>query len=90
MVFNDPVVGSRNMRLLMGNVNTNIINPAVIQNLPVTFYDVTIENAIDTWGVEANYLHRFKTSHAGGNLEFFMASGISIQRQLQLRQRQEP
>ena len=44
--------------LLYGNVNNNNTTtppytPPVFRNLPVTFSNVFVENAIDTWGVEA-------------------------------------
>jgi hypothetical protein len=45
-----------------------------MKNLPVTFYNVALENDVDTWGVELNYLHRFETSHFGGNLEMFLGA----------------
>ena len=44
----------------------------MFRNLPVTFYGVNTENAIDTWGVEANYLHRFMTDHCGGTVELLL------------------
>lgn len=79
MVFNDPTSTSPTGHgYLYGNVNTNSTSiptpysPAIPFNLPVVFFGVNVENAIDTWGVEANYLHRFMTSHAGGTLEMFL------------------
>jgi hypothetical protein len=75
MVFNDPVIGSRSNRLLQGNVNSNSSSPPVVKNLPVTFYDVLLENAVSVEdGIELNYLHRFSTCHTGGNLEMYLGA----------------
>jgi hypothetical protein len=78
MVFRDPPQTDGNP-LLFGNVNNNSnttppYTPPVFRNLPVVFTSVTVENAIDTWGVEADYLHRFMTSHYGGTLELFLGA----------------
>jgi len=79
MVFNDPPFGPLGERLLYGNVNndsstTPPYSPPVFRDLPVTFYDVFVENAIDIWGVEANYLHRFRTWHGGSTFELFLGA----------------
>lgn len=79
MVFNDPAFGPFGERLLYGNVNnddstTPPYSPPVFRDLPVTFYDVLLEKRIDTWGVEANYLHRFRTRRAGGTVEMFLGA----------------
>jgi hypothetical protein len=79
IVFNDPAFGLHGERLLQGNVNNNNTTspqytPAVIRDLPTTFTDVLVDNAVDTWGVEANYLHRFKTCHDGGTFEMFLGA----------------
>lgn len=76
MVFNDPPQGSRGTRLLEGPVplrpNLYPSDPSVVvRPLPVTLYDVTMMSEVKTWGVEANYLHRFHTFHNGGTLEMF-------------------
>ena len=70
VVFNDVPFGS-NQRLLQGNVGTDSQGNIVIQNLPVTFYNVTLSHSVDTWGGELMYLHRFLTRHEGGTFEFF-------------------
>jgi hypothetical protein len=72
MVFNDPAFGPRGQQLLQGNVNANTSQPAIIQNLPVTFYNLSLFESINTWGVEVNYLHRFRTCHLGGTFEMFV------------------
>jgi hypothetical protein len=79
MVFNDPAFGPHGESLLQGNVNNNntttpAFSPPVFRNLPVVFNNIFIENAIDTWGVEANYLHRFMTCHNGGTFEMFLGA----------------
>jgi hypothetical protein len=79
MVFDDPKQGPANVRLLYGNVNNNgstipPYSPPVFKDLPALFTNVTVENAIDTWSVEANYLHRFMTSHSGGTFELFLGA----------------
>ena len=74
MIFNDPVQGSRSTQLLIGNVNSDVTTPAVIEPLPVTFYDVKVSEVVDTWGVELNYLHRFMTCHDGGTFEMFLGA----------------
>jgi hypothetical protein len=79
MVFNDPVGGESGEPLLYGNVNgdsssTPPYDPPIFKNLPVTFYNLLLENSIKTWGVEANYLHRFRTMHAGGTFEMFLGA----------------
>lgn len=77
MVLNDPpdypdVPEAHGV--LWGNVNNVEDSPAVFRNLPVTLYNVLLENAIDTWGVEANYLHRFRTTHNNNNFELFLGA----------------
>lgn len=79
MVFNDPAFGPFGETLLYGNVNndgstTPPYTPAVFRELPVTFYNVLLEKKIDTWGVEANYMHRFLTRRAGGTFEMFLGA----------------
>lgn len=79
MVFNDPAFGPFGETLLYGNVNndsstTPPYSPAVFRELPVTFYDVLLEKKIDTWGVEANYMHRFLTRRGGGTFEMFLGA----------------
>ena len=79
MVFNDPAFGPFGERLLYGNVNNDtssipVHSPPVFRDLPVTFYNVLLEKKIDTWGVEANYLHRFLTRRAGGTFELFLGA----------------
>ena len=79
VVFDDPSFGTNGERLLQGNVNNDATttppySPAVFRDLPVWFKNVLIENTVSTWGVEANYLHRFMTSHAGGTLEMFVGA----------------
>ncbi len=79
MVFNDPAFGPFGDRLLFGNVNNDDstdppYSPPVYRDLPVTLYDVLLEKKIDTWGVEASYLHRFLTRRAGGTLELFLGA----------------
>jgi hypothetical protein len=75
VVFNDPPQGSRGTHLLQGPVpyNPNLFpddNTVVVRNLPVTLYNVTMLTQVNTWGVEANYLHRALTCHGGGTFEF--------------------
>jgi hypothetical protein len=79
IVFNDPAVGIHGETLLQGNVNNDATqavpyDPAVFKNLPVVFRNVLLENEVKTWGVEANYLHRFLTRHEGGTFEMFMGA----------------
>jgi len=80
ITFRDPGTGVLTQPYLYGNVNNNSAttpvpySPEVLKNLPTTFYDVFVENAIDTWGVEANYLHRFLTCHNGGTFELFLGA----------------
>ncbi|MEN6459330.1 MAG: BBP7 family outer membrane beta-barrel protein [Thermoguttaceae bacterium] len=77
IVFNDPDNGPSGGGLLTGNVNTNTSSsppytPAVIRNLPTVFANVTMQEIIKTWGVEANYIHRFMTNHNGGTFDLFL------------------
>jgi hypothetical protein len=77
IVFNDPAFGPNGERLLQGNVNGDAAtsppyNPANFKDLPVVFRNVLLENAVKTWGVEVNYLHRFLTRHEGGTFELFL------------------
>jgi hypothetical protein len=80
IVFDDPQFGLNGERLLQGNVNNDATtspapyNPPVFRDLPVTFTSISIENEIKSWGVEANYLHRLMTSHAGGTFEMFVGA----------------
>jgi hypothetical protein len=79
MVFNDPAFGPHGESLLQGNVNNNSttvppFSPPVFRNLPVTFSNIFVENAIDTWGVELNYIHRYMTCHHGGTFELFLGT----------------
>ena len=82
MVFNDPAFGPFGETLLYGNVNNNETpddealwyKPPVFRDLPVTFYNVLLEKKIDTWGVEANYMHRFLTRRGGGTFELFVGA----------------
>ena len=72
--------GPHGEKLLQGNVNNDAhdlasVFPAGIQEpCPPYFNNVLVENAIDTWGVEANYLHRFLTGHNGGTFEMFLGA----------------
>jgi hypothetical protein len=76
VVFNDPPQGSRGTTLLEGSVP---LNPAGfpadghvdVRKLPVVLYNVEMITQTKTWGVEANYLHRFMTGHGGGTFEMF-------------------
>ena len=76
VVFKDPPQGPLGQGLLTGPVP---LDPAsyssggtVIQvPLPVTLYNLAVSDTVDTWSVELMYLHRFRTCHAGGTLEFF-------------------
>ena len=79
VVFNDPAFGPFGERLLYGNVNNDAtstppFSPPVFRDLPVTFYNLVLEKKIDTWGVEASYLHRFLTRRAGGTFEMFLGA----------------
>ena len=65
--------------MLQGNVNNDgttspPYSPPIFRTLPTLFNNVEFTNAIDTWGVEANYLHRFQTGHYGGTFEMFMGA----------------
>ncbi len=60
--------------LLYGNVENDPDNPPAFRPLPTNFTNVYLENAIDTWGVEANYIHRFLTGHHGGTFELFLGA----------------
>jgi hypothetical protein len=79
IVFNDVWSGAHGEKLLQGNVNNDgttspPYSPPIFRNLPTIFNNVLVENAIDTWGVEANYLHRFLTGHYGGTFEMFFGA----------------
>jgi hypothetical protein len=72
IVFNDPGhlltgwIGTYTQTV--GTVTTNV---NVYAELPPIAEYVTARSTVDTWGVEANYMHRFETSHCGGTLEVF-------------------
>jgi hypothetical protein len=70
IVFNDIPFGS-GQKLLQGAVGTGTDGFAVIKDLPVTLYNVTLSHSVDTWGGELMYIHRFLTRHEGGTFEFF-------------------
>jgi hypothetical protein len=79
IIFNDPAFGPHGERLLQGNVNTDATtappySPPVFRDLPTYFNNVLVEDKLDTWGVEANYLHRFMTRHNGGTFELFLGA----------------
>jgi hypothetical protein len=79
MVFKDISQGPVGHPLLFGNVNNDSstnppFTPHDFELLPVNFSSVFVENAIDTWGVEADYLHRFMTSHGGGTVELLLGA----------------
>ncbi len=79
IVFNDPANGPVGQPLLVGNVNVNPNStppnsPPVFAELPTTFSNVFVQEIVQTWGVEANYLHRFLTCHGGGTFEMFLGA----------------
>jgi hypothetical protein len=79
IVFNDPANGPVGQPLLVGNVNVNPNStppnsPPVFAELPTTFSNVFVQEIVQTWGVEANYLHRFLTRHGGGTFEMFLGA----------------
>lgn len=80
IVFDDPdSAGSRAHPLIYGNVNNDAstdppYTPPFFARLPVVFSTVFVESAVDTWGVEADYMHRFKTGHHGGTFELLMGA----------------
>jgi hypothetical protein len=79
MVFTDISQGPLGNPLLFGNVNNDSttnppFTPPDFQLLPVNFTSVFVENAIDTWGVEVDYLHRFMTCHGGGTVELLLGA----------------
>jgi hypothetical protein len=79
IIFNDPAFGPHGERLLQGNVNNDAAttppySPPVFRDLPTFFTNVLVEDSLDTWGVEANYLHRFMTGHDGGTFEMFLGA----------------
>jgi hypothetical protein len=47
---------------------------AVNGNLGTIFNSITVNNHIDTWGVELSYLRRTMTFHDGGNMEFYLGA----------------
>ena len=80
IVFYDPEsAGSRAHPLIYGNVNADDTTdppytPPFFARLPVVFSTVWVQNAVDTWGVEADYLHRFRTGHGGGTFELLLGA----------------
>ncbi|MEN6450031.1 MAG: BBP7 family outer membrane beta-barrel protein, partial [Thermoguttaceae bacterium] len=77
IVFHDPINGQSGVGLLNGNVNVNSSStppnsPAVFRDLPVVFSNVFVQESISTWGVEADYIHRFMTGHNGGTFELLL------------------
>ena len=76
VVFNDPPTGPLGTQLLEGPIPADPVgwapgDPVVIRDLPVTLYNITMTNSVETWGVEAMFLHRLRTCHGGGTFEFF-------------------
>ncbi len=76
VVFKDPPQGPLGQGLLTGPIPLDPASyssgGAVIQvPLPVTLYNLAVSDTVDTWSVELMYLHRFRTCHVGGTLEFF-------------------
>jgi len=68
VVFHDPPFGGSPPRYhLQGPINAALTN---IQNLPVRFTQLELQNRLDAWGLELNYVYRMHPNRFGGFLEF--------------------
>ncbi|MEN6407450.1 MAG: BBP7 family outer membrane beta-barrel protein, partial [Thermoguttaceae bacterium] len=81
VLLNDEVDPTTGHGLLYGRIGTGTVVSGtdtylvdVVDNLPVTFDQVTIHDKVDAWGVEASYLRRSHTFHDGGNVELFLGA----------------
>jgi len=45
-----------------------------IENVPADFETTFMKNRVNTWGVELNYVYRFRRCHHGGNTELFLGA----------------
>jgi len=70
VVFVDDAFGPTGDHLLQGNIDAGP-PPNTVENLPVTFDDVRMENRVKTWGVELMGMYRMRPLHGGGIVELF-------------------
>ncbi len=70
VLFKDPPQGPVGLGMLTGPV-PNGSGGTTVEPLPVTLYNLTVTDTVDTWSVELNYLHQMMTSHSCGTLEVF-------------------
>ena len=74
IVFEDAPFGPGGRGLLQGYVADIVdgvyVNPT-LQNLPISFDDLTIKNTVEMWGTELMYKYRMHPGHHGGIVEFF-------------------
>ncbi|MHC4401471.1 MAG: BBP7 family outer membrane beta-barrel protein [Planctomycetota bacterium] len=69
VVFSDPPFGpSPPSNHLQGYIDTAL---TTVDNLSVNFDDIFARNAVETWGVELNFLYRMHPNHHGGIFELF-------------------
>jgi hypothetical protein len=69
IVFQDDPAGPLGLPHLAGVPQGQIFTELL--PLPVTIYNISMNHTINTWGVEAMYLHRFRTCHEGSTFELF-------------------
>jgi hypothetical protein len=70
VVFVDDAFGGGGDRLLTGYIVTDATTFS-IENLPITFDEMTVSNRTDHWSIELNGLYRTRRRHHGGFFEFF-------------------
>ena len=75
VVFNDPLFGPFERGLLQGVLAVDVNgNPTVIDNIPVTFTQLSARNRTKVDGVELFYMYRTHQLHRGGTLEWLLGA----------------
>jgi hypothetical protein len=53
---------------------SSILTTPIYGNVPVIVQDVSVRNTVDTWGVEASYMHRFRGCPWGSSLDLLVGA----------------
>ena len=69
VVFSDPPFGPTGQKWLEGYVDTALTR---VEDLPLTFPEVVLQNRLEMWGAEWNYVYRMHPNHHGGIFEWFL------------------